>query len=424
MTIDHEAEPNRPTTVSPGTPAPGPASAAVPRRDAIIFVPGLGSLRHRNLAHIADVLCNEFDRAATTEAARFAVRQTTARSGDDAEVVRTIWRIDGDDSAPVVDIYGVDHSTIEQADATPTNPVARVLTLALTVLAGVMIWGAAWFRRNRRAKTVAQMLQLLLCLAILLLLGAYLITAVFALAQLVMTAVAQSTGRPAPTITRPQVLVVVAAVLGTLLPRVREHLTTAAEQYLRMMRYLWVAGPRNNLRGELLTLLERASERDEIDRIHLVGFSFGSLVAIDMVLPASKTPTARMARVTSLTTVGCPFDLVRMLHPSYFQGRFAATTAGPPWTNIYDPIDVLGSNFRNDNKQGPATIGVQVPDTGDMALPATNIAWNPGQRLGLVSGLMLASLRVHAQYWGANPRAESALGYVVAELFSDTTALR
>lgn len=308
MTIDHEAEPNRPPTVSPGTPAPGPASAAAPRRDAIIFVPGLGSLRHRNLAHIADVLCNEFDRAATTEAARFAVRQTTARSGDDAEVVRTIWRIDGDDSAPVVDIYGVDHSTIEQADAIPTNPVARVLTLALTVLAGVMIWSAAWFRRNRRAKTFAQMLQLLLCLAILLLLGAYLVTAVFALAQLVMTAVAESTGKPPPTITSPQVLVVVAAVLGTLLPQVREHLTTAAEQYLRMMRYLWIAGPRNNLRGELLTLLERASERDEVNRIHLVGFSFGSLVAIDMVLPASKSPTARMARVTSLTTVGCPFD--------------------------------------------------------------------------------------------------------------------
>ena len=59
------------------------------------------------------------------------------------------------------------------------------------------------------------------------------------------------------------------------------------------MSYLWVAGPRNNLRGELLTLLERASERDEIDRIHLVGFSFGSLVAIDMVLPASARPPPR-----------------------------------------------------------------------------------------------------------------------------------
>ena len=60
--------------------------------------------------------------------------------------------------------------------------MARVLTLALTVLAGVMIWGAAWFRRNRRAKTVAQMIKSLLWRAILLLLGAYLITAVFALA--------------------------------------------------------------------------------------------------------------------------------------------------------------------------------------------------------------------------------------------------
>jgi hypothetical protein len=424
MTIDQNTGPTDPPAIAPGTSATGSSPAAVQRRDAIIFVPGLSSMRHRNLAHIADVLCNELDRAATTEAARFAVRQTTARSGDDAEVVRSIWRIDGDDSVPVVDIYGVDHSTIEQADAMPTNPVARVLTLALSVLAGVVIWAAAWIGRNRRAKSLAQMLQLLLCLAILLLLGAYLITAVFALVQLVTTAVAGSTGTAAPRITLPQVVVVVGAVLGTLLPGVREHLATAAEQYLRMMRYLWVAGPRNNLRGELLTLLERASEREDVDRIHLVGFSFGSLVAIDMVLPASKAPTTRMGRVKSLTTIGCPFDLVRMLHPSYFEDRFTATGADPPWTNIYDPIDVLGSNFRNDNRQGEATVGVKVHGADRMVLPAASIAWNPGQRLGFVSGLMLASLRVHAQYWGANPRAESALGYVVTRLFGGTPVLR
>jgi hypothetical protein len=47
-----------------------------------------------------------------------------------------------------------------------------------------------------------------------------------------------------------------------------------------------------------------------------------------------------------------------------------------------------------------------------------NIAWNPAQKLTPVNGLMLASVRVHAQYWAANPHAESALGYLVSALFT------
>jgi len=395
----------------------------VQRRDAVIFIPGLGSLEP-SLARFTEVLCNEFDRAAKTDTAHFEVRSSSIQSGDQVQVVRTIWRIDSDDSSPVADVYGVDNQTIQQADATPTNPLRRAVTLALTVLAGVLIWVKAWFRVNRRAKSLAQMVQLLACLVILLILGAYLIAAVVAVIQLAMTAYTSVTGSAALTITWPQGFVIVAAVLGALLPGVRDGLWNAAEQYLRVMRYLWVAGPRNNLRGEVLTLLEHASERPEVGRIHMVGYSFGSLVAIDTVYPASKPPTARMDRVKSLTTIGCPFDLVRMLYPAYFKERFAADNKGPRWINIYDPIDVLGSNFRDNNELGAATEGVKITSPKRTKRPDLNNAWNPGQRLTPVSGLMLASLRVHAQYWGANPRAESALGYLVSELFSNTGALR
>ena len=339
-------------------------------------------------------------------------------------VVRTITRIDGEQRSPVADVYGVDHQTIQVADATPANPLLRAVSLALTVLAGVLIWVMAWFRRNKRAKSLTQMLQLLACLVILLILGAYLVAAVVAVIQLAVTAYASATGSAAFTITWPQGFVIVAAVLGALLPGARDRLWSAAEQYLRVMRYLWVAGPRNNLRGEVLTLLEHASERPEVKRIHIVGYSFGSIVAIDTVFPASKPPTARLDRVRSLTTIGCPFDLIRMLHPAYFNERFSPDNGGPMWINIYDPIDVLGSNFRDDQEPGEAKLGVEIAKSKDVRVPQCNNAWNPGQHLTLINGLMLASLRVHAQYWGVNPRAESAVGYFVSSLFNHTSALR
>lgn len=425
VTIIHwQGDPGRPPGKAPSV----LATSSTPRlvqRDAIIFIPGIGSLEP-SLTHFTEALCNEFDRAAKTETAHFAVHSSTIQSGNQVEVVRKICRIDGDESSPVADIYGIDQDTIQQADITPANPLLRAVTLALTVLAGALIWLMALlpFRSNRKVKPITQMLQLLACLVILLILCAYLFAAIVAVIQLAMTAYATATGSTPRTITWPQVFVIITAVLGALLPGARDRLWNAAEQYLRVMRYLWVAGPRNNLRGEVLTLLEHASERREVGRIHLVGLSFGSLVAIDTVFPASKPPTARMSRVTSLTTIGCAFDLVRMLQPRYFKWRFAVDNAAPLWINIYDPIDVLGSNFRDDHEQDKATKGVEIIGSEGEKGPDHNYPWNPGQRLTPVSGLMLASLRVHFQYWGANPHAESALGYLVSTLFDGTPALR
>ena len=279
-------------------------------------------------------------------------------------------------------------------------------------------------RRNQCGKPGTQMMQLLICLAILLGLVAYFGAAVIALVQLILTRYTSEAGASAPMITWPQVVVIVGAVLGTLTPGLRRQWFTAAEQSLKMMRYLWVAGPRNSLRGEVLALIEHASERDEIGRISIVGFSFGSLVAIDTLFPASKAPTARMERVTSLATIGCPFDLVRMLQPHYYENRFAPDGQDRPWINIYDPVDVLGSNFRDDGKEGSASKGVTIRGTGAVRQPTGNIPWNSGQPLTLISGLMLASVRAHAQYWGPNPRAETALGLLAAELFCGTPTLR
>lgn len=398
-----------------------------PKWDAIIFVPGLSAAPHRRLPHITTVLCNELDRAAKDRMARFEVRPSPSQTGDPAVPYQSIFRVDGDRSFPVADVYFLDHDSIQQADQTPANPLFRVFTLGLTVLAGIAVWVPAAVRSLRhRTKPLRQMLQLLLALGILLLLGAYLVTAVVALVQLVLTAYAQATGDARLELTPPQALVVVVAVLGVLLPNARQRLADDAENYLRMIRYLWFSGPRDTLRGAVLTLLERISERREVGDIHLVGFSFGSLVAIDTVFPQSKPPTPRMDRVRTLVTLGCPFDLVRALQPRYYEQRFSPGDATPPkprWLNIYDPIDLLGSNFRDDHRKAPVRRGVEVIGALDPRRPDLNLRWNRNQRLGLMTGLMLASLRVHAQYWGEDPHADTALGCVATQLLRERAQL-
>ena len=47
-------------------------------------------------------------------------------------------------------------------------------------------------------------------------------------------------------------------------------------------------------------------------------------------------------------TVGCPADFLRLLYPDHFKDRLSRLPDGRPWTNVYIPADVLGSNFRLD----------------------------------------------------------------------------
>jgi hypothetical protein len=405
---------------APGEDVAAASEGASARRDAIILVPGLGVAPHLTSAHIADVLAHELDRAAATASARFVTRpgapsslsspvSPSSPSDGQVDVVRTVLRVDDGVAVPVADLYTVDHTAAFRGDQAPVHPVARVLVLGLTVLAGIAIWCGAVLRRRPRPKSLAQMLQLLLGLGVLLLMGVYLLLAVIAVVQLV---VATGSGGDHE-ITWPQTIVVVTSVLAVLLPGARDRLAVTAEQFLRMMRYIWLSGPKSTLRGELLAVLERIAERPDIERIHVLGFSFGSLVALDTVFPSSRAPAPRVARIGTLVTVGCPFELVRMLHPAYAEGRFAPDGGDLRWVNVYEPIDILGSSFSDERG---ARRGLGLTD-GSEVLPEVNLAWNPGQRLTAVNALMLASLRVHAQYWGPDPHAETALGLTVPHLF-------
>ncbi|HEV7760586.1 MAG TPA: hypothetical protein VGO78_16395 [Acidimicrobiales bacterium] len=364
--------------------------------------------------HVADVLAHELDRAATTASARFVIRPGRVPSEGQPDVVHTVLRIDDGVAVPVADVYTVDHTAPFRDEQVPVRPVGRVLVLGLTVLAGIVVWCGALLRRSPKPKSLAQMLQLLLCLGVLLLMGIYLLLAVIAVVQL---AVAVGSGGDGHAITPPQTVVVVTSVLAVLFPGARERLAATAEQYLRTMRYIWLSGPKSTLRGEVLAVLERIAERPDVDRIHVLGFSFGSLVALDTVFPSSRAPSPRVGRISTLVTVGSPFELASMLHPGYAEGRFAPDGGGLRWVNIYEPIDLLGSSFSDERG---ARRGLRLTD-GHEILPEVNLAWNPGQRLTAVNALMLASLRVHAQYWGPDPQAETALGLAVPHLFPTPT---
>ena len=104
----------------------------------------------------------------------------------------------------------------------------------------------------------------------------------------------------------------IGAVIGGLLPGVREKMNWLGERSVQMARFCYTGALRNRLSGGLQDLVDKVAERRDVGHIHLLGYSFGSLVAIDTVYPHGSSPAPSLTIVDTLITIGSPFDLVRM----------------------------------------------------------------------------------------------------------------
>src|SRR3712207_3046953 len=78
-------------------------------------------------------------------------------------------------------------------------------------------------------------------------------------------------------------------------------------------------------------------------QIHLVGYSFGSLVALDAMFSRRERPRPRFQSIHTLVTIGCPFDLVRSFWPEYYRRRFGHAGRPERWINVYVRRDIMGS---------------------------------------------------------------------------------
>ena len=118
--------------------------------------------------------------------------------------------------------------------------------------------------------------------------------------------------------------------LGAFRPQVRAALTAGAVNYLAQVHYIRLGDRQDAVVGRLTRVLEEVAERGGYRRIHLLGYSFGSVVAIDALFPPERRPTPRFSRIDTLVTIGCPFDLLRSPWPDYFNKRATLpSTAGP-----------------------------------------------------------------------------------------------
>ena len=253
---------------------------------------------------------------------------------------------------------------------------------------------------------------------------------------------------------RLQQFMLVITALGVLLPNIREPIRQVIQslgpKIVAMVLYLSYGDRRNVLVGQLRDVLDyvvRKSEESEglakYDRIYLVAYSFGTIIALDALMPPQidqscaqgDGTSVRFQKISAITTIGSPFDFIRNFWPDYFTHR-TDLPQNPYWINIYAPDDIFGSNFRNDSKIGSASKGVSISrhpakensaektslkeeesgqnlqDSGSVSSPGeTTPPRKPDQNLALVTRIRpkgvsslfdiftLMGIRSHKVYW-------------------------
>ena len=450
-------------------------------REAIIFIPGIGRAWDDPVIEgVARRMATAIDRISITEEAQTQVEVAELKYGAEYKSkIFTIVKKQGGTARPLIDVYGLDYnSTLVESYA--NRPLfVKMPLLAITTVDSFWRLLFRFFEQGKGWKEKLQFLYGLLIAALLLAYFVILIFAVVAALQQLWnntTPAQPNASAPAPVTSTQQsqqgallvqqsqlggatferlwsrtknlstgaltrirntanlqALIVLMAGLGFVLPtkaRVKENISIAATNYLCLIHYLRWGESSHAIGGKLESLLEFIVERKpRYRRIHIVGYSFGSIVAMDNLFPMGREPIDRFKRIDTLVTIGCPFDIIRTYWPGYFNGRQSVSGDAMKWINVYSPIDVLSSNFANGGNDQPfeqaRTEGIGVKVDGQILKPESiEFSERSHKSLGVIDILMLAGFKAHGHYWGQSPKGEiSCFHHVVKSMYKGTPVL-
>lgn len=452
-------------------------------KDAIIFIPGLGrQFIDQGVETITRKLTGALDRQALRPEPTFRmIGMPDEEYGNKFKAkVRAIGmsRPGKQSASAIADVYELDYKTTLTGRFEARNPFSKVLVMVSVLIP--VAWRSLWAVRQK-GKELRDKLQMLTMAFIMLAVAAFTVMMVIAGAQtlkevgthgplqLLKASVkaagfgseteakrvtpwpenGSGSGSSGPAEKKPaadrkeappaeaagnaggagpqlgvfQALIVLLAAMGLFNKNtLKESISVVATEYVCASNYLRMANQKQLILGQFMALLEHIAEKsDQYRHIHVVAYSFGSLLAIDALFPNTR-PGPRLAMVKRLVTIGCPLDLVRTYYPNYFTQRQRIAGSPDRWINLYAPLDVFGSNFRNDSRRREADQGVTLLGREITAIgPERNIAYDAGlqiDQLNWFDVLTVKGMKLHGGYWTAEETPElNCFDSIVMELF-------
>lgn len=357
-----------------------------------VFIPAMVEGSPRNTATcIADLMAADL----TLDEGTFAVEHGPGTLEPPLLDHRRIVRV-GD--GPALDLCTVDYRTaLKKPDSVKGISLLATLRQLATAAGYFFIAAALLMRAGRRAKKPMAKAQLVVGFGAALLLLALLVLSVVAV---VVALGLWEPVKDADTLTA-AVGMGAAGLLTFAFVKGRPALASATDVVRQALDYARQETVRNDCRKVMRGLLDRLITEQPDRPVHLIGYSFGSLVALDLLFPRTREATVDerfLTSIASLTTIGCPVDFLRLYFPDYLDDR-RTDMCGLPWTNIFIAADVFGSNFTDDDDFSDSAdrpAGAVEATVGDCR--PTTVRYTD-DRLSLLNILGRAGFRAHDGYW-------------------------
>jgi hypothetical protein len=380
-------------------------------RHALIWVSGLSeAIVDQSVRGIARRLAIELSRHHST--AHFNLdghmREETVVDPLKVEVC-TIVRTDGDGEEPFIDLYWLPTENALLSDYDRRGPPVKALLTVLTLIRSVHRAVKARRSSHLRSKRWKERLQVFYAEMVMMLLFLYATVLVFAVVTTLDPAVSDALRRIS------QGTLVGLTLAGIWKTDAVRQLSRAATEMFCVMQYLDLGYRSDVLRGHLTDLVQHVHEHEQINytTIDLMAYSFGTITAIDTLYPVDAEQT--LPPVRTFVTIGCPFDLISTYWPSYFSNRYVIGGGPDHWLNIYNCVDVLGSNFR-DNSDNDKAIGSRDKMSARCTTlrPSRSESYGREEELSSWQALLLMGLRVHGMYWEREFENETTVFSIVA----------
>lgn len=206
----------------------------------------------------------------------------------------------------------------------------------------------------------------------------------------------------------------ISAIILILLPQAKTIITMLATEFVCAHKYLDHGKKRQEIFGNLDSLVEYIAENERGSKIHFHTYSFGSIIAIDYLFTFGNVPSDNVLNLAEgLVTVGTPFDFIKTYYSDYTDDRNFEIESKIKWINVYSVADALGSNFRKDTKVGEAQVGVR-----EDGLKPVNINYEimPVKKFSIWRFLSLHSIKAHSVYWDFSAEGQTCLRLVYKEM--------
>lgn len=359
----------------------------------LIYAPGLGTYAENTADNIADVLARTLDWLDPD--ATFGTKTDPAVKT--ARGLRTAKTIVDGQNQPVLQLFELDYlPALEPTSSTagPSVVPGLVRSATLAVIGGLKWWAAL----RRPAKTAKAKFQLLVGFVAA---GALIFTALVALYSALVaiglsvpgSGIFGETGAPWTFGISSLGLVITWTAL-------RKSILSLAATVERLIRFVGNDGAVADTTSVILDEAVDGLRKNEWNgKVHLLGFSFGSLVLYEAMFPRENSMRLPkpVEAIASLTTIGCPLDMVRLYVPSFTNNR-SERRPQLPWINIFNAADIFASNLmnRDDSSEGQGSA-------------LDNVSRTPESIRYLDENLSLfrifSSGKIHAGYWGPPERA-------------------